>query len=242
MKEEIDVNGVPETMLQTLYARAKETKKPDAKIKDEIAVEIVEKLDYNFSKADLDTHPDTIVINIACGMDTRCYRMQGKYLRWYNIDLPETMKITSRFLHENGPVYQIAKSAMDASYTDDIAYYGENVLVIIEGLTMYLHENDVRQIFSIIEKSFRKVAVMVETMSPFVVKHVKEKSIESSNAKFTWGVKNGKKLQQLLPAFSCRKEVSLVEGMKILMPVYRVIGKIPIARSISNKIIVMEKL
>ena len=265
MKEEIDVNGVPETMLQTLYARAKETKKPDAKIKDEIAVEIVEKLDYNFSKADLDktmsygviartivldrmaeqyldTHPDTIVINIACGMDTRCYRMQGKYLRWYNIDLPETKKIRSRFLHENGPVYQIAKSAMDASYTDDIAYYGENVLVIIEGLTMYLHENDVRQIFSIIEKSFRKVAVMVETMSPFVVKHVKEKSIESSNAKFTWGVKNGKKLQQLLPAFSCRKEVSLVEGMKILMPVYRVIGKIPIARSISNKIIVMEKL
>ena len=28
---------------------------------------------------------------------------------------------------------------------------------------------------------------MVETMSPFVVKYVKEKSIEGSNAKFTWG-------------------------------------------------------
>lgn len=80
-----------------------------------------------------------------------------------------------------------------------------------------------------------------ETMSPFVVKHVKEKSIEGSNAKFTWGVKNGTELQKILPNFSILHEVSLVEGMKELMPVYCVIGKIPAVRNISNKIIVMEK-
>lgn len=264
MKEKVDVTGVPETMLQTLYARAKETKKSDGKIRDEIAVEIVEKLNYDFSKADQDkamssgviartivldqmvgqylqAHPNTIVINIACGLDTRCYRMKGKYLRWYNVDLPETMKIRSRFLTENGPVYQIAKSAMDDSYPEDIAYQGEDVLVIIEGLTMYLCEKDILQMFSVIEKTFQKATVMVETMSPFVVKHMKEKSIEGSNAKFTWGVKNGKELQKLLPAFSYREEVSLVEGMKVLMPVYHIIDKIPIARNISNKIVVMEK-
>lgn len=53
---------------------------------------------------------------------------------------------------------------------------------------------------------------MVETMSPFFVKHIKEKSIEGSNAKFTWGVKNGRELRKLLPAFSYQREVSLVEG------------------------------
>ena len=264
MKEKVDVTGVPETMLQTLYARAKETQKTDAKITDKTAAEIVGRLDYDFSQADQDKtmgygviartivldrmveqylkmRPNTIVVNIACGLDTRCYRMKGKYLRWYNVDLPETMKIRSRFLSENGPVYQIAKSAMDASYTDDIAYNGEDVLVVVEGLTMYLCEKDVRQMFAVIEKAFQKVTVMVETMSPFVVKHVREKSIEGSNAKFTWGVKNGKELQKLLPQFSYRQEVSLVEGMKVLMPVYHVIGKIPMVRNISNKIVVMEK-
>ena len=40
MKEKVNVTGVPETMVQTLYARAKETKKQNAKIKDEIAVEL----------------------------------------------------------------------------------------------------------------------------------------------------------------------------------------------------------
>ena len=48
MKEKVKVTGVPETMIQTLYARAKETKKDDAKIKDDIAVDIVEKIDYDF--------------------------------------------------------------------------------------------------------------------------------------------------------------------------------------------------
>ena len=218
MKEKVNVTGVPETMIQTLYARAKESEKRNSKIQDTMAVEIVAKLDYDFSNADKDkamsygvvartivldelvekylsSHPDTVVINIASGLDTRCYRMNGKYLRWYNIDLPETMQIREKFLTENGPVYQITKSAMDASYVDEIEYAGENVLVVIEGLTMYLKEADVLQIFSIIEKAFPKVTVMVETMSPFVVKHVKEKSIEGSNAKFTWGIKNGKLLQ-----------------------------------------------
>ena len=263
MKEKVNVTGVPETMVQTLYARAKETRRQNAKIKDEIAVELVEKLDYDFSKADkdkamncgviartvldrmvkryLEKHANTVVVNIACGLDTRCYRMKGKYLRWYNVDHPETMKIRSQFLTETDPVYQIAKSAMDDSYIDDIDYHGKNILVIIEGLTMYLYEKDIRKMFSIIDKSFQKVTVMVETMSPFVVKHMKEKSIEGSNAKFTWGVKNGTELQRIVPGFSVRQEVSLVEGMKELMPVYCVIGKIPAVRNISNKIIVLEK-
>ena len=155
MKEKVNVTGVPETMVQTLYARAKETKKQNAKIKDEIAVELVEKMDYDFSKADkdnamtygviartiildrmvrqyLENHENTVVVNIACGLDTRCYRMKGKYLHWYNVDLPVTMGIRRQFLTETGPVYQIAKSAMDDSYVDGIDYHGETWLILYE--------------------------------------------------------------------------------------------------------------
>ena len=258
----INVKGVPETMIQTLYARAKETRQKNPKIKDEMAVSIVKQLDYDFSEADedrtmslgviartivldkmveeyLNTHKDTIVINIACGLDTRCYRMKGKYVRWYNLDLPETINIRKQFLKETGPIYQIAKSAMDESYRDDIQYHGENILVIIEGLTMYLSENDIKKMFSIID--FKNSTVMVEVMLPFVVKHIKEKSIEGSHAKFTWGIKNGKELEKLTPSFSFLKEVSLVEGMKQLMPIYHVLGKIPFVSHVSNKIIVLEK-
>lgn len=260
----MNVKGVPETMIQTLYARAKETNQKNPKIKDEMAVSIVKQLDYDFSQADqdktmrsgviartivldkmvkeyLDKHKNTIVINIACGLDTRCYRMKGKYIRWYNLDLPETMNIRKRFLTETGPIYQIAKSAMDETYTNTIHNEGEDVLVIIEGLTMYLTEIDIKKIFSIIEHAFSNVTIMVEVMSPFMVNHIKEKSIEDSCAKFTWSIKNGKELEKLIPSFSFLKEVSLVEGMKQLMPIYHVLGEITFISHVSNKIIVLEK-
>lgn len=43
------------------------------------------------------------------------------------------MNLRSRFLSETGPVYQIAKSAMDETYVDEITFHNEDVLVIIEG-------------------------------------------------------------------------------------------------------------
>lgn len=103
-KVKVRVQGVPETMLQTLYARAEESQKPNHYIYDEKAIEIVSQLDYDFSKASGDKmmsygviartiildrlvqeflaeNAGAVVINIACGLDTRCYRMAGKYVR-----------------------------------------------------------------------------------------------------------------------------------------------------------------
>lgn len=262
--ENISIQGVPETMLQTLYARAKESRKEPHYIYDERAIEIVERLDYDFSLADndramsygvlartivldktvseyLSQNPGAVVINIACGLDTRCCRMEGKFSRWYNLDLPETMAVRERFLPENGAIAQIAKSAMDQSWAAEIKQTKEPVLVIIEGLTMYLGEADVKQIFSAIENRFVHATVFVETMSPFAVKHIKEKSIEGSQTKFSWGVKNGKELEKLIPGFRSVRDISLVEGMKVFAPIYKVIGKIGFVRNISNKILIMEK-
>ena len=122
-----------------------------------------------------------------------------------------------------------------------VEYASEPVLVIIEGLTMYLTEADVKKIFDIIDRKFTHATVLVETMAPFMAKHIKEKSIEKSAAKFSWGVKNGAALEQVIPRFKNKRDVSLVEGMKVLMPIYKVIGKIPAVRNFSNKICVMKK-
>ena len=53
MSEKITLSGVPETMLQTVYARAKESRTRGA-IQDKKAEELVEKLEYDFSLADKD--------------------------------------------------------------------------------------------------------------------------------------------------------------------------------------------
>ena len=50
MAEKVKLSGVPETMLQTVYARAKESGSRGA-IHDAKAEEIVGKLDYDFALA-----------------------------------------------------------------------------------------------------------------------------------------------------------------------------------------------
>ena len=162
------------------------------------------------------------------------------YAHWYNLDLPETIAVREKLLPEDGNISQIAMSAMD-DWGGEIAEQGTPVLVIIEGLTMYLSEADVQRIFEVIAGRFGSVTVFVETMNPMVVKSFKEKSIEGSNAKFTWGVKNGAALVKLLPGFRFKEEHSLTEGMAQFVPVYKLLDKLPAIRNISNKIVVLEK-
>lgn len=80
-----------------------------------------------------------------------------------------------------------------------------------------------------------------ETMNPMVVKRFREKSIDASHARFTWGVKNGAALAALLPDFRMVEEHSLTEGMAAFVPIYKVLDKLPAVRNISNKIIVLER-
>ena len=61
------------------------------------------------------------------------------------------------------------------------------------------------------------------------------------HAKFTWGIKNGGALAGLLPGFRLVEEHSLTEGMAEFVPIYKLLGKLPFVRNISNKIIVLEK-
>ncbi len=262
MSDRISLSGVPETMLQTLYARAEESRTRGA-IHDEAAEALVSKLNYDFSIAKRDksmrsgviartivldkltsaflaAHPGAVVVNLACGLDTRCYRMTG-FSHWYNLDLPETMAVRARLLPEEGRrVSQIAMSAMD-DWGAQISETNAPVLVIIEGLTMYLTQAEVQKIFRVIAGRFPSATIFVETMNPMVVRRFQERSIAASGARFTWGVKDGETLAALLPDFRFMEEHGLTEGMAVFVPIYKLLDKIPAVRSISNRIVVLQQ-
>lgn len=160
------LNGSAETMLQSFYARAMWSRNPKNKFRDVKAEEIVDKLDYDFSKAENDAamssgviartyvfdelvssfikeNPNCTVVNIACGLDTRFYRMDNSEITWYNLDLPETIEVRDSVYHESGRVSTIGCSAYDPAWAEKIQVRGK-MLFIIEGLSMYLTEEQVR--------------------------------------------------------------------------------------------------
>lgn len=78
--------------------------------------------------------------------------------------VPETMAMRAKLLPENGLISQIAMSAMD-NWGGEIKEQAVPVLVIIEGLTLYLSEADVQRIFAVISGRFQKAVVFVEIMN-----------------------------------------------------------------------------
>ncbi|MBI5035311.1 MAG: class I SAM-dependent methyltransferase [Chloroflexi bacterium] len=104
------LSGVTETLLITLYLRAMESQRPDALIKDEKAVVLVEKIsvdgfyDFNrigslhlseanklviillnrefdrYARDFLVRHPNAVVVQIGCGFDT-CFECVTEHNR-----------------------------------------------------------------------------------------------------------------------------------------------------------------
>ena len=54
------LEGVAETLLITLYVRARESQRPDAMINDEIAVALVNQIDCDFSRFRMQRHEEVV--------------------------------------------------------------------------------------------------------------------------------------------------------------------------------------
>ena len=259
------LNGSAETMLQSFYARAMYSKNPRHKFKDVKAEEIVAKLDYDFSKAKKDTamssgviartfvldelvsdyihkNPDCTVVNIACGLDTRFYRMENGKITWYNLDLPETIQVRDSLYQESGRVSTIGCSCLNPKWASKVVKRGK-MLFIIEGLTMYLTQEQVAKMLEIIRDNFDNAYVIMECLCPkFVNKEKVEKSIQSTGAVFTWGANTFEELGPMAKGFRKVKNDNILRGMVKLNPIYNLIVWIPLVKKITQKILVFEKV
>lgn len=263
-REKISAEGIPESMLYALYGRAKESQRQDHHIYDEKAIELVGRMDYDFSAEGREIvmgkgvlartilldkmvskyvkkYPDASVVSMACGMDTRFYRVDNGRIRWYDLDLPATIEARERLLGTEERVVKIAKSAMDDTWPEGVEAAGGHVLIVAEGLSMYLDRQGVQKIFKIIRTHFAQAEVFLEAASPYTVKNAVENTPEGSRPKYSWGVKDGRQLQKMLTGFRAVKSVTLMDGLKEMYPVYQLARFFPPMWNISNKIIVMRQ-
>ncbi|MGC6175079.1 class I SAM-dependent methyltransferase [Lacrimispora sp. 38-1] len=256
----IELKGVQETLLIPLAARAFETKSKNPRIKDVKAVEMVSKIEYDFSKFDrkmskegviartmildretqkfVNEYPDVVCISIGCGLDTRYYRIRYNQVQWYNIDFPEVIALRKKLIYENKNVHFIGKSALDISWNDDIYIEDKKVLIIMEGLLMYFTEPEVIQLFCMIKNHFPNCTILVEIMHPFIAGCSKQHdTIKHTDAVFRWGTRSGKAMEKLCEGLHFVKEWNLFDELKSRGVMFRIAGNIPFIRNKNNKIV-----
>ncbi len=258
------LEGVEKTMLLTLFAKAQHSQEKNHKFYDRKAIEVISKIEYDFTIANKDKkmkmgvigrtivlddmvsdyikkHPHCTIINIASGMDTRFNRLDNGHIRWYNIDLENSVDFRLKYIEDSDRVKTLAYSAMDEKWANEIKIESGNVLIIIEGLTMYLQEKDVSDILKIIADNFMHCTVFMEIMPPSSVKKTKEISIEETNSEFTWGLQKGHEVLNINPNFKWIKDVNLFDGVNKYKPIFRLFTWIPMIKNRMDYIAVLEK-
>src|SRR5512136_2026485 len=132
------LNNVAETLLATVYVRAMESQRPDALIKDDIAVAMVTQGKYDFSRIKqirmdeddkvaivlrnreieryardfLGRHPEAVVAHLGCGFDARFERVDNGQVEWFDLDLPEVIELRRNLIGgESGRYHLLGGSA-----------------------------------------------------------------------------------------------------------------------------------
>ena len=90
--------------------------------------------------------------------------MDNGTITWYNLDLPDVINLRDQIFLESGRVLSISASALDLNWFKEVKNR-ENVLFIIEGLSMYLTAEENAKILSIIHKNFDTATVIMECIA-----------------------------------------------------------------------------
>ena len=217
-KTKVDMGGVSETLLLTVYFRAKESARDDGIISDKFAEDWVSRMEYNFKKFDKDRlsvvgvavrteildeivsqflkdNPEAIIVNIGAGLCTRFQRVDNGSLTWFELDVPQALDLREKFISSSPPRYKyIEKSAFNYTWLEDVSAAAgndkDNVLVVAEGVLMYFEENEVKELFRQIKAHFPNAEVVTDTMPKFSTKmSIKHhKSVSQTKARFKWGL------------------------------------------------------
>ncbi len=155
-------------MLATLYAKALDADLPDPILGDRCAKDIVERIDYDWTKTTITArnspsvttrtaHFDAWareflavqsssskvnVLHMGCGLDGRYFRLRpGPQVEWYDIDYPDVAQLRDRLYPAADHCHVLAASVTDPAWLAEIPN-DRPTLMIAEGLTMYLSQQD----------------------------------------------------------------------------------------------------
>lgn len=173
-----------------LYARAFETLRSDAIFQDECALELFRSLKIDRRKVSggpvallgcvlrshrfdrlvstfLREHPDCMVLNIGAGLCTRFSRLSPAGVFWYDVDIPEITHIRRQYYPQSRELcYQTVLATMwePGEISKLPPPQPLPVLVVMEGVSMYLPNGHTRQILDLLRTCYGRVQVFMDVV------------------------------------------------------------------------------
>ena len=260
------LKDVPETLLWTLHNRANEAKRADRIIQDPKAIEIYERIDYDyersFGKAEpshavrsmlfdkeliqfIKENPEGIIINLGEGLETQRFRIESTKNIWYSIDVFESIEIREQFIKPDEFHKHLPLSAFNKKWIFQIPK-DKPVMITAQGLLMYFEEEKVKWLINTIAARFSTAVFMFDTIPRwFSNKTIKgmKKTEYYKTPKMPWGINRNEirqKLCQWEPRISSIKEIAYQFPRGESKLVFSIAGMIPVLKNMMPTMIKLQ--
>ena len=140
-------------------------------------------------------HPEGIVVQLGCGLETTFYRNDNGKTVWYEVDLPDVINYRKELLGEQDRDRFIAADAFGEEWIKKVReeYPDVPVLVAASGLYYYFEESTVIGLFKKLKK-YGKIELLFDTVNSSGMKRMSKymKQVGHSDASMFFYVDSAK--------------------------------------------------
>jgi methyltransferase (TIGR00027 family) len=230
---DIPWRSVQWTMLCTLYLRAYESHAAQSILNDDAAADAVARIEYDFDRMErslrpasnqyivalrgkqfdewtadfLQRHSDAVVLHLGCGLDSRAFRLDlPAGVTWYDVDVPQVIELRRRLYSETGQYHMVGSSVTEIDWLERIPADGP-VLIVAEGLLMYLQPEEVRELLQRLTDRFATGELLFDAGSRCGVRLSKFHH---------WGIRDEHDIERWNPRLRCVANVSLFDRSELI--------------------------
>jgi O-methyltransferase involved in polyketide biosynthesis len=110
-------------------------------------------------------HPKCTVIDLACGFNTRFWRIEAEKCNYIELDLPEVIDLKKEILKEALGYEIIGCSVLDTSWIDKVTVNGNTGFILLaEGLFPWIPPQDAARLFREIGERFYRSQLVLDTV------------------------------------------------------------------------------
>lgn len=191
MGEPVSLGEVQETLLIPLYGRAQDAGQRRSILNDRKAIDLVEAIDYDFTKfrgpslsgsvlrasifdgyvrTFLADHPEGTVVDLGCGLSTRFDRLDNGRLRWFDLDVDDTMTLRRKFFTDSDRYTMISGSIFDSDWHAQVSARRGPIFLLSEAVLLYFPEAQVHTLIEQLATAFPDAPFALDTGGPAMMK------------------------------------------------------------------------
>ena len=130
----------------------------------------------NWVRDKMAAYPDAMVLHIGCGMDSRIERIGANNRVWYDVDFPDAIIERRKYYHENEFYHMLFADARKTEWVKKLPCC-EHIIVIMEGVSMYLTQEELTNLLLTIKNYYKRVNLLVDCYTELGVKTSKYQKI-----------------------------------------------------------------